>query len=128
MHRTQKYSFFVYFETVFVYFETPWAMNRHFMSKKKRAHSGDLTLTVAALDDTTRRILTIITREIIKTNDIRHSSLCIYLILRHLYSFQLLFIRHSFDIHSTFIRHNSTYIRHKNGLFVPNTGADWMFR
>ena len=53
---TQKYSFFVYFETVFVYFETPWAMNRHFMSKKKRAHSGDLTLTVAALDDTTRRI------------------------------------------------------------------------
>ena len=56
MHRTQKYSLFVYFETVFVYFETPWAMNRHFMSKKKRAHSGDLTLTVAALDDTTRRI------------------------------------------------------------------------
>jgi len=53
---TQKYSFFVYFETVFVYFETPWAMNRHFMSKKKRAHFGDLTLTVAALDDTTRRI------------------------------------------------------------------------
>lgn len=56
MHRTQKYSIFVYFKTVFVYFETPWAMNRHFMSKKKRAHSGDLTLTVAALDDTTRRI------------------------------------------------------------------------
>ena len=102
MNRTQKYSFFVYFETVFVYFETPWAMNRHFMSKKKRAHSGDLTLTVAALDDTTRRILTIITREIIKTNDIRHSSLCICLIFRNLYSFQLLFIRHSFDI----IRHS----------------------
>ena len=43
MHRTQKYSFFVYFETVFVYFETPWAMNRHFMSKKKRAHSGEMS-------------------------------------------------------------------------------------
>lgn len=56
MPRTQKYLFFVYFGTIFVFFETPWAMNRHFMSKKKRAHSGDLTLTVAALDDTTRRI------------------------------------------------------------------------
>ena len=39
MHRTQKYSIFVYFKTIFVYFETPWAMNRHFMSKKKRAQN-----------------------------------------------------------------------------------------